>query len=414
MDFLQFDPQAPAGVQLLVACGGGLLTLFTPCVYPLIPITLSVFGATRAKSRLEALGLSAAYVLGIALTYTTLGLLAATSGAIFGSILRNPFVVIALSGFLFTLALGSLEILELRFLYRLQSAANRAGGGGYRGAMVMGLASGAVAAPCVAPILTVILGYAAASGNTLWGGTLLFAYALGLGFPFLILGTFASLLNRLPRSGEWLRAVKLLMAVLLIVFALYLLRNAFPQTLPLELLADSTVALALLLLSGVIAALHGFRRDLKPAIFLSSFLISLAVLPVFVKVYAGEAPTEGAAAALQWHTSEQSAFAEAAASDKPVMLDLFAEWCVACKEFDHKTFPDPAVQRLLGRFAIGRIDFTEESESADALAARYAVAGLPCILFLDSAGNELPGTRVTGFQPPEQFSRHLEKVLGSN
>ena len=177
--------QAAGLLQALVlAVFGGLLTCLTPCVYPLIPITLSIFGACGAKSSRQAFLLSLAYVLGIAITYSILGLLAAASGSVFGSLLGNPWVIGAICGCLIFLSIYNLDLLTFSLGQGLSRFANSLGGKGYRGAFVMGMASGIVAAPCVGPVLLSILVIAAASGSAWKGGLLLFFYALGFGCPF--------------------------------------------------------------------------------------------------------------------------------------------------------------------------------------------------------------------------------------
>ena len=213
---------------LLLVFVAGFLSSLTPCVYPLIPITIGVFGAAGAKSRWHGLSLSAVYVLGIALTYSALGVAASLFGTVFGGAMQHPAVIAALVGVFVTLGLSSAGLFDLRLPGDLQTRLSAVGGAGYLGALLMGSVAGIIAAPCVGPIVAGVLVYVARQQDALLGGAMLFTFALGLGVIFLLLGTFSSLLSRLPRAGGWMESVKGVFGAIFFGMALYYARYVIP------------------------------------------------------------------------------------------------------------------------------------------------------------------------------------------
>lgn len=397
--------------QLLSVFGAGVGTSLTPCVYPLIPITLALFGATAEAGRLRSFLLSLTYVFGIAATYTALGIFSAKSGAVFGSLLGHPLVVTLVVTFLVSLSLYSLDLIAFTGVSRMQRFASTIGGKGYRGAFLMGTVSGLVAAPCAGPWLVVVLGIAAASKSTAWGALLLFTYALGMGLLFIALGTFPSLLKRIPRSGNWLMAVKFLMAAALLCVALVLAGPFLPAGLRGdEFLSSPHVAL----ISGALASVLGwfaFRRDRGALKFMAALLLAWTISGAYL--HSGSSSLGGATTDTQWLTSLEAAVDTARTEKKIALVDLFAEWCGACKELDTVTFSDAAVKAELQHFITARVDFTVDSPANGALAERYSVVGLPCILFLDGTGAELPNSRISGFMTPTELIAHTQRVRGA-
>lgn len=394
----------PGLYPLFVVFWGGVLSSLTPCVYPLIPVTLAIFGATNESSRRKAFALSLTYVLGIAFTYTLLGMVCAKTGIVFGSFLGNPWIVALLALFILLLALYTLDIIPINFLHLVQTKAGRLGGKGFSGAFVMGAVSGVVAAPCVGPVLVVVLGIAAASQNVFWGAALLLCYSLGMGVLFVLLGTYSGLIQRIPRSGNWLLGVKLLIASLLLV-ALWILAAPFLGRYLPDIKREMLLAIVLLfLILAVLAGVWGLKRNLRSLRFASAILTSL----VFSLGLSGfTAPSQE----LKWLTSFDAALQTAQQLEKPLMIDLFADWCAACKELDSLTFSDATVQQALSALVLGRVDFTTESDETIRIQEKYEVIGLPCVLFLSKEGIEIPESRLTGFLGPQEFLRHVERVL---
>ena len=209
---------------LLLVFFAGILASLTPCVYPLIPITIGIFGAQQAKTRREAFSLSLVYVLGIAVTYSALGVAAASLGTVFGGAMQSGWVLGGIAALFFALGLSSLGVFEIRIPGSLQTRLSQAGGAGYYGAFLMGLVAGIIAAPCVGPIVAGILVYVAQQQDPVLGLILLSTFAFGMGQLFLALGTFSSLLNRLPQSGSWMEAVKTIFGIIFIAMAVYYLQ----------------------------------------------------------------------------------------------------------------------------------------------------------------------------------------------
>lgn len=213
---------------LLLVFLAGLLSSLTPCVYPLIPITISVFGARQASSRWQSFCLSLTYVTGIAITYAIMGLVAASVGSVFGAALQSPLLLLAVALLFFVLGLSSLGVMDFRLPGNLQTKLSQTGGAGYIGALIMGLVAGIIAAPCVGPIVAGILLYVAQQQDLLLGAVLLMVFAFGMGMLFLVLGTFSSLIHRLPRAGGWMEGVKSVFGVVFIGLALYYARFLIP------------------------------------------------------------------------------------------------------------------------------------------------------------------------------------------
>lgn len=384
----------------------GFASSLTPCVYPLIPITLALFGARTETSRLKAFGLSICYVLGIATTYTVLGIFSAYTGALFGSFQSNPIVIMTVSAFMIYLALCMLEITRFSLGSGLQSKASQVGGKGFGGAYLMGAASGIIAAPCVGPVLAAILAKAATTKDLFQGGLLLFTYSIGLGMIFIILGTYSNLITKIPKSGGWLSAVKYLMAAALLIatwsLAWPLLPDWSEEFSRNQILLGSSLLILLCASIGVLS----FKKNIAALKFLSCFVLSFAAFN-FYSTY--ERPA--IAIEIAWQDSLESALDQAKTSNKIVFVDLYADWCTACVEMGKKTFPDSAVQAAFKSFVLAKVDFTDpESEYNTKLAAKYSVSGLPTMMFIRPDGSEIREKRLEGFLPPAEFLAKLAEL----
>lgn len=385
-----------------IAWMGGVLTSLTPCVYPLIPITMGVIGARQAGSRLQSLGLTTAYVFGMAIMFSSLGFAAASSGKAFGTILANPWVVGGLALFFTAMAASMFGAFEIAIPQGLASRLNRVGGAGYGGAVAMGLVAGIVAAPCTGPVLASLLTFVAGSGNPVFGLALLFVYALGVGLPFFLMGAFSI---SLPRSGAWMEGVKSVFGVALLAMALLYLRDAFPALrIPTGtglFLGPAAVGAGVLL-----GAIHRSFEGPHTNKALKTLGVGLAVVGIFFRV-------GGAGAAdhdIVWLSDHEEAMSVARAESKPVMIDFYADWCAACKELDKYTYTDDAVAAEAERFVNLKIDGTVEDEAILALYERYKVQGLPTIVFLDPDGKVMDDPRVTGFVDAPKFLELMKKV----
>ncbi len=396
-------------VALGAAFVGGLLVSLTPCVYPMIAITVSVFGANQAKSRLQAAGLSSVFVLGIAVMFTALGVGAALSGAIFGRFLSNPYVVAGLAALFLAMSASMFGAFEMALPASLNNRLATVGGIGFTGAFILGLVSALVAAPCTGPVLTGILVWIAASHRVVLGTGVMFTFACGLGVPFFLVGTFAV---SLPKGGSWMLGVKWFFGVVLAVVALYFLRNTFS---PLQHLAQpggafALVSAGLLAVAIVLASLHmaaekkGAKHPERSKPFkLAS--IPLGVAGGFLLISWFQIPK----AQLEWLTSEAEGSRIASAEHRPLIVDFGAEWCGACKELTAHTFSDDTVRAEAGRFVAVRVDATDDDDpQVNAVKDKYKVVGLPTVVVMDSSGRER--VRFNEFVPPDRFLSAIRTV----
>ncbi|NOZ56908.1 MAG: protein-disulfide reductase DsbD [Calditrichaeota bacterium] len=380
---------------------GGLALNLTPCVYPLIPITVSYFGAQSSSSTGEAFLKSTFYVLGMAVMYSVLGVIAALTGSLFGASLQNPYVLIFVALVFIVLALSMFDVYEIRLPGFLASAAS-ATKGGYFGAFFMGLTVGIVAAPCIGPFILALLAYVGATGNPFLGFWMFFVLALGLGLPYLILGTFSSALSRLPQSGAWMVWVKKIFGFILIGMAIYFLKPLIPHGVYRFLLP------ALAIVSGIY--LGWIERSQSPgtAFKVARWVVGLGAIALGLWLVKPSPAAQGIA----WQEYSDQALVQAQNEGKPVIIDFSADWCVACKELEHETFVDPQVVELSKRFVTLRADLTHYgSPLSKKLRERFQIRGLPTVVFLRPDGSEIADLRVIGFIPGSDFAKRMQKAL---
>jgi len=410
--------------------GFGLLLSFTPCVLPMVPILSGIIiGQGQKMTRMHSLMLSAAYVLGMAITYTLAGIAAGLSGALLSAALQNPWVLGTFAAVFVALAMSMFGFYELQLPSALQSrlagTSGRLHGGHYTGVFVMGALSALIVGPCVAAPLAGALLYISQSGSAVLGGAALFAMALGMGLPLLVVGASAGAL--LPKTGPWMETVKRFFGVMLLAVAIYLVSPVLPVSVqmlawaalliftgiylraidPLPPAAGSFARLSkgagvIALVAGiafVVGALSGSRDVLQPLSGLRGAAVAAPAGPgVSFQRVANLAELDAAIAA---------------AKGKILMLDFYADWCVSCKEMERYTFSDPEVQsRLAGMIKI-QADVTANTAEHKELLKRFRLFGPPGIVFFDSAGHEIQGLRVIGFQPAGKFAAVLDQALAA-
>lgn len=373
----------------------GLALNLTPCVYPLIPITIGYFSQQSGSSTGRRVALSSLYVLGLAVTYSVLGVFSALSGKLFGAWLQHPGVLIFFAALMLIMASSMFGAFELRVP---QFISNRSGGqSGLGGALLMGLLIGIVAAPCVGPFVISLIALVAALQSPFLGFLMFFVLALGLGVPYLLLGIFSSSASALPRSGMWMVQVKKAMGFILIAMAFYFLRPLIG-----DLAFQYGVAASLLV--GA-AFLFFFSRSQGATV----WRIAIAVLLLVSGVAFAIPRKQGDG--VQWAKYDTRALASARESGKPVVIDFYADWCLPCKELDAKTFSDPAVIAELDRYVRVKADLTVTSdETTMALTKQYGIAGVPTIVFIGADGTEVKDARLTGFEPADAFLQRAKAV----
>jgi thiol:disulfide interchange protein DsbD len=439
LDAARFLESGSFALGAAIVFAGGLLTAMTPCVYPLIPITVSVFGARKTEGRGKALGLTSAYIIGMGVVFSALGVLAAKTGQAFGSMLGHPLVVSGLAVFLLLLATSMFGAFELGLPQGLQQRLNSVGGAGLTGAFLMGSVSGFLAAPCTGPVLTGLLAFVAKSQSTALGAGLLFIYALGIGVPFFLIGVFTV---RLPRGGVWMEWVKSVLGIVLVALALSYLKDGFPTVggvvkgLAEQLghMPGTAIAASLASVGVLLGAIHlSFKEGAKDFLFKGAG-VALVVVALVLRGGAMDVKSVGSlwvalgvatppkAPTFEWHAvlpakggsftpeSFEQVLARAKSEGRPVMIDFFAEWCAACKELDRETYPALSVIEESGRFINVKIDATHSDDALDALMERFGVEGLPTVAFVSSSGQLLPNPRVTGFLEPSPFVGEMKKV----
>ncbi len=385
----------------------GLALNATPCVYPIIPITIGFFAnqsASGGKPRLSrTFTMASMYVVGMAITYSILGVIASMTKGLFGAALQNPIVLIGLAALMVGLALSMFGVYEFRLPGFLNTFATRStqSTNGIIGALVMGLTMGIVAAPCIGPFVLGLLLHVSTKGDPVYGFFMFFVLALGLGLPYLILGTFSGALNSLPRSGEWMVTVRKVFGLVLIGMALYFL-------MPLMGRYATYVFVAFFALSALYLIFWEPART-RPKQFawvLRAIGVGAAVIAV---VLAMPKQTE---AGITWHPYSEQAIASAQAEGKGVIIDTFADWCIPCKELDNVTFTDGSVKDDAERFVTLKLDLTSSDSNPEAAAAkkRFDILGVPTVLFLDPQGKERRELRLEGFEKPDKFLSRMKQV----
>lgn len=386
---------------LLIFLGGLGLNL-TPCVYPLIPITMSYFGGQTAGKSGKRLLLALLYVLGIAIVNSALGTAAALTGGLLGSLMTNPVVLLIIAGILVALSLSMFGVYEFgvpSFLMNMSGGSRS----GYFGALLMGLTMGIVAAPCIGPFVIGLLTYVASTGNPIIGFSMFFTLSLGLGLPFIFLAFFSSKIERLPRSGEWMVGVRIIFGLVLLGMALYFLQPLIPEGIyawifPLYMIG-----------SGVYLMIFNRAGENSRGFVLFKRLIAVVVIIAGTWLLK---PEPVSAQEMAWQPYSEDIYRAALKSGQPMIIDFYADWCIPCKEMDNLTFTDPAVIDLSRHFQLLKVDLTASANpEIRHLREKFEIKGVPTILFIDSQGNERDDLRVLGFEKPEHFIVKMKKTL---
>jgi thiol:disulfide interchange protein DsbD len=384
-------------IGFLAVLLGGLALNLTPCVYPLIGVTVAYFGNQGGGPR-RIVMLALIYVLGIALTFSLAGVAVALSGGLFGAALQSPIVLIAIASMLLVLAASSFGMFSLRPPQWLMSRAGAARPG-YLGSLVMGLGMGVVAAPCIGPIVLGLLLMVERSASPLFGFALFFTLAIGLGLPYVALALAAGQIRALPRSGEWLAWVEQLFGFVLIGLAMYFVD---------PVVHGWTMALMPYYAAGV-GIFLGFvtpaGRQWRPFLVFRSLI---GVASVGALLWMITSTSAKPSAQLAFDPYDAAALKEARAARKPVVIDFSATWCVPCREMVRTTFRDPAVIEAASHFVRLQADITERNDRNTRLALEYAIRGVPTTVFIDKHGRILK--REVGYLNSRQFLNDLHEV----
>jgi len=410
----------------------GLFLAFTPCNYPMIPLLSSIIVGSQSQqnqpSRLHAFGLSVAYVLGMASTYTTAGIAAALSGDLISQSLQNPWVLATTALLFVILALSMFDLYELQlpssFEAKMLQASNKLKGGEFLGVFVMGAISALIVSPCISAPLSGALIVIGQTHNIVLGAVGLFALAIGMGVPLLLIGASAG--HLLPKTGSWMNTVRNFFGVLMLGMAIWIVSPVIA----------TSVALALWAALLIVTAVYFNALDNLPAH--ASYLMKVgkgfAVILLLLGIALLIGALTGAKSAfqplsglniannrnLQLASSHALSFNRiksiadlekklASTKGKPVMLDFYADWCVACKELDKLTFSDQKIQDMLKSTVLLQVDVTANLEEDKALLKRYGLYGPPGIIFFNGEGQEMASLKTVGFEDANQFHARLSK-----
>lgn len=389
----------------------GIGIAFTPCVLPMYPLISGiVLGGKERLSTPRALWLAFVYVQGMALTYTALGLVVAAAGLQFQAALQHPYVLIGLSVVFTLLALSMFGLFTLQLPSSLQTRltllSNRRQGGSVGGVFVMGAIAGLICSPCTTAPLSAILLYIAQSGNLWLGGGTLYLYALGMGLPLMLIAVFGN--KMLPKSGPWMAQVKTAFGFVILALPVFLLERVIGDLWGLRLWSLLGIAFFGWAFLTSLHATRPWMRAVQIALLAAALICARPLQDWAFGTSTASAQQHLSFSQVADTNGLQQALANA--RGKPVMLDLYADWCVACKEFEKYTFSDPQVQQLLSHAALLQANVTANSKQDAELLRHLQVLGLPTILFFDADGQELPGLRVTGFMNADAFREHLQKL----
>jgi thiol:disulfide interchange protein DsbD len=382
-------------IGLLLVFLGGLALNLTPCVYPLIPITVGYFGGQSEGSTTKLFFMGILFILGLAVTYSAIGVVTSLTGAIFGALLQNPIVILIIVGIMLALSLSMFGVYEFKLPDGL---VNKAGGAkaGLFGAFFMGLTMGIVAAPCIGPFVLGLVTYVATKQDPFFGFLLFFVLAVGLGTPYLFLAVFSGKIKNLPRAGEWMDAVKHIFGFILIGMALYFLLPLLPKEISGYVLPVFMIGTAIYLLffEKLADKVKGFK------IFKIVFSIIIMAIGVYALI-----PSE--TKSVDWQPFTEDALTEI--SGRGVIIDFYADWCIPCKELDALTFSDPDVIELSKEFETYKADLTKSlSPEVESLRERFKIVGVPTVLILNSKGEEVE--RITGFVNAKEFYKTMSVV----
>ena len=393
----------------------GLGLAFTPCVLPMLPLLSAiVIGQNQRPNMWRAFALSFVYVQGMALTYTLLGLIVAAIGLPFQVALQHPYVMIGLSIIFVLLALSMFGVFTLQLPSSLQTKlsllSQQQKAGAFGGVFLMGMIAGLVASPCTSAPLSGALLYVAQSGDLFTGAITLYLLALGMGVPLILITLFGNKI--LPKSGMWMETVKKLFGFVMLALPVFLISRILPDEWTPRLWAMLGTAFFIWFAFQMPKNGTGWVFRI---LFLVAAMISVKPLQTWVwgETSTPSAVENKAVSHVEFKKVKSEAELQQALAENNkllVMLDLYADWCVACKEFEKETFSDPSVQKAFGDMLLLQVDMTKNSEENRALMTKYKVLGLPTILFFNQDGKEIEGSRVNGFMPPIEFLQWIEKI----
>ena len=394
-------------ITLLLFFALGIGLAFTPCVFPMYPILSGVVLGNRERTWKNTLWLSFIYVQGMAITYSLLGLVVASAGMQYQAYFQHPVVLLVLAALfaLFALSMLGAYTLQLPISWqsKLQNLSGQQSGGNVVGVFVIGAISGLVASPCTTAPLSGALLFIAQSGDIINGAAILYALSLGMGVPLILFGLSGGKL--LPKAGAWMVVVKQFFGWLLLAVSLFLVERLLPTSISMWLWIFYFILAAVSLAVAI-------SQSMRTATKVTAIILLAAMATAGSYWQVNKAQLEQQSHGLFTQVSSINEIQQQVEnSDGWAMLDLYADWCVACKEFEQYTFSDTGVQAQFEQFTLIQADVTRNNAQDVEILSRYQVLGLPTILFFDPEGKERAEYRVTGYMNAEDFETHLEKIV---
>ena len=381
---------------------GGLALNLTPCIYPLIPITVSYFGGKSEKFGGKIILHGILYISGLALTNSILGVFASLSGAMLGTLLQNPLVLIMVAGIMIGLATSFFGLWELRLPSGLTNLASK-NFGGYFGTFFMGLTLGIVAAPCLGPFILGLLTYVGQKGDPFLGFLYFFVLSIGMGLPLAVLAVFSGALEKLPMSGGWMVWIRKILGWVLVGMAGYMLQPLIP---------GASERIILFAMIAVAAGVHlgWLDRSSQDSHLFSTVKKGLGVI-LIIGAIAFYFTTPRHVEGVQWIPYDKVLLTQAVNENRPVILDFYADWCPPCKELDEKVFTAPEVVKLSKNFQNIRVDLTKRHLEQDLLLKRYQVRGVPTMVFLNKQGREEKGLRIESYVNEGEVLKRMRQMI---
>jgi thiol:disulfide interchange protein DsbD len=393
-------------MSLLIFFIVGLGLNLTPCIYPLIPITVGYFSGRKQGNWGERISHGICYILGLSVTNSVLGVTAAFTGSMLGTLLQNPIIIIFIAGVMFVLALNFFGLWELRLPSGLTRAASK-NFSGYFGTVFMGLTMGILAAPCLGPAILSMLTFVAQKGDPFFGFICFFIMSVGLGIPLALLGLFSGAIDKLPMSGDWMVWVRRFMAWIMIGVGAHYLSLLFYQDFVRQLLLGLVMMLAAVHLGWIDRSGRGLSRFLtfKKVFGLVILLVGIGFF------YHGLNQRQESHEEIGWISFEDSVTQRAVEAGKPLLIDFFADWCGPCKIMERKVFRSEEFITLSGQFLISRVDLTRQGSRQKDLIKRFDIRGVPTVIFYNREGNEIRKLRLEHYEGKREFLKRMEQAL---